>query len=68
MDTMQDQCRLMDAVCAGTVALRIGKLCKRLGLSEKEGWLLYGLKIVKQVLEQGILWDRLFSALLVMDR
>jgi hypothetical protein len=47
----------MDVICAGTVVLSIGKLCKRLGLSEKEGWLLYGLKIVKHVLEQGILWD-----------
>jgi hypothetical protein len=68
MDTVQDQCNLMDVICAGTVVFRIGKLCKRLGLSEKEGWLLYRLKIVKHVLEQGILWDHLFSALLVMDR
>ena len=29
--------------------------------------LLYGLETMKQVLEQGVHWDRLFSALLAMD-
>jgi exonuclease V gamma subunit len=56
VDTVQDQCRLMDAICARVVALRIVKLCKHLRLSEKEGWSLYGLQIIKQVMEQGILW------------
>ena len=36
--------------------------------AEKEGWSLYGLQIIKQVMEQGILWDYLFEILLVMDR
>jgi hypothetical protein len=58
----------MDAICARVVALRIEKLCKHLRLSEKEGWSLYGLQIIKQVMEQGILWDYLFEILLVMDR
>jgi hypothetical protein len=58
----------MDAISARVVALRIEKLCKHLRLSEKEGWSLYGVQIIKQVMEQGILWDYLFEILLVMDR
>ena len=68
VDSVQDQCRLMNAVCAGIVTSRIGKLCKQLKLSEKEGWSLYGLQVVKQIMEQGVLWDHLFEILLVMDR
>jgi hypothetical protein len=34
----------------------------------KGGRSLYGLQIIKQVLEQGIFWDYLFEILLVMDR
>jgi ribosomal protein S15P/S13E len=68
VDTVQEQCHLMDAICARVVTLRIEKLCKHLKLSEKEGWSLYGLQIIKQVMEQGILWDYLFEILLVMDR
>ena len=66
-NTVENQCHLMDAICAETVALQIKKLCKRLDLSEEEGWSLFGLETVKQVLEQGVHWDRLFSALLAMD-
>ena len=66
-NTVENQCHLMDAICAETVALQIKKLSKRLDLSEEEGWSLYGLETVKQVLEQGVHWDRLFSALLAMD-
>ena len=66
-NTVENQCHLMDAICAETVAFQIKKLCKRLDLSEEEGWSLYGLETVKQVLEQGVHWDRLFSALFAMD-
>ena len=34
----------------------------------KGGRSLYGLQIIKQVMEQGILWDYLFEILFVMDR
>jgi hypothetical protein len=68
VDSVQDQCRLMNAICAGTVTLRIMKLCKQLEISEREGWSLYGLQVVRQIMEQGILWDRLFEILLVMNR
>ena len=67
VSTVQDQCRLMDAICAGIVARKIEKLCEQSKLPEKEGWLFYGPKVIRRVLEQGILWDRMFSALLVMD-
>ena len=50
-NTVENHCHLMDAICAETVALQIKKLCKRLDLSEEEGWSLYGLETVKQVLE-----------------
>jgi hypothetical protein len=63
VDTVENQCHLMDAICAETVALQIKK---RLDLSEEEGWSLYGLETVKQVLEQGVHWDYLFEILLVM--
>jgi hypothetical protein len=66
-NTAENQCHLMDAICAETVACKIKKLCKRSDLSEEKGWSLYGQETVKQVLEQGILWDNLFSALLVMN-
>jgi hypothetical protein len=66
--TVENQCHLMDAICAETVALQIKKLSKRLDLSEEAGWSLYGLETVKQVLEQGVHWDYLFEILLVMDR
>ena len=66
VSTVQDQCRLMHAICAGIVARKIEKLCEQLKLQEKEGWLFYGPKVIRRVLEQGILWDRMFSALLVM--
>ena len=68
VDTVENQCHLMDAICAETVALQIKKLSKRLDLSEEEGWSLYGLETVKQVLEQGVHWDYLFEILFVMDR
>ena len=66
-NTVENQCHLIDAMCAETVTCKIKKLCKRLDLSEEEGWSLYGLETIKQVLEQGILWDHLFFALFAMD-
>jgi hypothetical protein len=67
-NTVENQCHLMDAICAETVALQIKKLSKRLDLSEEEGWSLYGLETVKQVPEQGVHRDYLFEILFVMDR
>jgi hypothetical protein len=43
-NTVENQCHLMDAICAETVTLQIKKLCKRLDLSEEEIWSLYGLE------------------------
>ena len=67
LNTVENQCHLMDAICAETVACRIKRLCELSNLSEEEGWSLHGLETVRQTLEQGVLWNHLFSALLVMN-
>ncbi len=64
---MENQCDLMNVICAETIACKIKRLCELSNISEEKGWSLHGLETVRQTLEQGILWNHMFSALLVMN-
>ncbi len=52
-DTLENQCHLLNAICTESLVCEINRLCEWAKLSEEEGWSLFGLETVKQVLEEG---------------
>ena len=66
-DTVENQCHLLNAICSEILVCEIKSLCEWEKLSEEEGWSLFGLETVKQVLEEGAVWDQMFSVLFAMD-
>ena len=66
-DTVENQCHLLYAICADILTCEIKNICKLENLSEEEGWSIYGLKTVKQVLNQGTVWDSMFLVIRALD-
>ena len=66
-DTVENQCHLLNAICTESLVCEIKILCEWAELSEEEGWSLFSLETVKQVLEQGAVWDQMFCVLFAMD-